>query len=167
MSGVSSPKFVKVGGSMVAKPVNIRVANSWKPVQNVRAYFYVTPSVSNYANGATVTITLRLNSGANAINSMQANMSYDSSKLQYVSSNVSSSNLDTNLQNTGGSGALSIALAKLGGSVTGDQLVSTLTFTAIATGSSSLSFTSGTGIAQASDSTNICDEKLGGMYTIT
>lgn len=166
MSGVSSPKLARVGGSMVAKPVNVRSGNAWKPIQNVRAYFYLTPTVGTYSNGSTVTVTVRENSYGIPINAIQADLTYDSAKLQFVSSVVSGSNLDNSIQNTGGSGTISIALAKMGSSVTGDQLVSVLTFTAIGTGRAAISFSAGTGIARTSDSGAVCDETLSAIFTI-
>lgn len=152
---------------MVAKPVNVRTGGGWQPVQNVTGMFYLTPDNGSYANGATITLSLRENSLATAVNSLQANLTYDATRLQFVSSDVSASPFSSSIQNTGGSGSIQIALTSLGSTVTGDQLVSTLTFTAIGTGTAAITFAAGSGIARASDSTNVCNQTLGGTYTIT
>ena len=151
---------------MVAKPINVRVGGVWEPVQNVTAMFYLTPDSGSYANGATITLSLRENSLSTAVNSLQANLTYDPAQLQFVSSDVSASPFTSSVQNTGGSGSVQIGLALLGSSVTGDQLVSTLTFTAIGTGSTAITFAAGSGIAEASDSANVCNQLLSGTYTL-
>ena len=168
MSSTSSPRYVNVGGSMVAKPINVRSSGGlWKPVQNVTAMFYLTPASGTYTNGSSLTVMLRENSLTTPVNSLQANLIYDAAKLQFVSSDATASPFTTSLQNSGGSGTVQIGLVNLSGSSTGDQLVSTLTFTVIGTGVTIIAFAAGSGIARASDSTNVCSQSLGGTYTLT
>jgi len=167
MSGTSSPRYVNVGGSMVAKPINVRSSGGlWKPVQNVIAMFYLTPASGSYTNGSTLTLTLRENSLNTPVNSLQANLTYDG-KLQFISSDTTGNPFGTVVQNTGGGGTVQIGMVSLSGSVTGDQLLSTLTFTVIGTGVTTIAFATGSGIARASDSANVCSQSLGGTYTLT
>lgn len=168
MSGVSSTKLVKTGGTMVAKPVNVRSSiGVWKPVQNVTGMFYLTPDTDSYANGATVTLVLCVNSLTTPVNSLQANLTYDGAKLQFVSSDVSASPFESSVQNTGGSGSVQIGLVSLDGTVVGDQVISTLKFTAIGTGATAITYASGCGLARASDSTNVLNQTLGATLTIS
>jgi hypothetical protein len=168
MSITPSVANVKVAGSMVAKPVNIRVGATWKAVKNVVAELYVTPGSGSYSIGNTVTVVLRENSFTTAVNSLQVNLTYPAGILQFVSSDVTGTPFDTPaFQNTNASGTVSITLLSLGGTITGDQLVSTLTFTVIAAGSATIAFAAGSGIARASDSTAILNQSLSGFYTTT
>ena len=166
MSVQPSIKNVKVGGSMVAKPVNVLSGGIWKPVQNIVAELYLTPRTGSFTTiGGTVTVMLRENSLTNPVNSFQANISYSSSVLQFQSSDQTGSLFEVSLQNTGGSGTIQISAASFDGNVTGDQLLSTITFTVLTHGTATLAFTTGSGVARASDSTNICNQQLGATFT--
>lgn len=128
---------------------------------------YITPASGNYTSGATVTITIRENSGSIPVNSVQANLTYPQAQLQFQSINTSSSPFTTTLQSTGGSGSVQIGVGNLGGSVTGDAVVATVTFTVIGTGTAQIQFAAGSGIAQTSDSSDICKKKIGSSYTLS
>ncbi len=128
----------------------------------------LTPASGSYANGATITVTIYEDSGANAVNGVQANLTYPASKLQYVSSsNSTSTAFPTSLQNTGGGGTVQIAAGNLSASSTGSQLVATVTFTAIATGSASIAFDNGSAVALTSNGTDILTGTTGSAFTIT
>lgn len=165
MSVLPSVKYVKVAGTMVAKPVNIRVAGTWKAIQNVTGELYVTPGSGSYAIGSTITMVLRENSFSTAVNSFQANLTYPTDLLQFVSSDTTGTAFEIPLQNTGGSGTISISLASFDGSVTGDQLISTISFTVLAAGTANVAFAAGSGIARTSDSTDILNQTLGAFYS--
>ncbi len=128
---------------------------------------YSSPSTGSYSNGATVTVQIRMNSGGTAVNAVQANLSYPATRLQFSSINTTGSPFTTTIQNSGGGGTVQLGVGILAGSTSGDQLVGTVTFTAISTGSATVAFTAGSGIARASDSTDICQNKVGATYTIT
>ncbi len=259
MSVLSSVKYVRVGGSMVVKPISARVSGAWNVVQGVAnapttilsdpgdtlatvswtvptntgklpitgytvtsspgnitatssspnatvtglsngvsytftvkannavgsgtasvassavmpapltGELYVSPSSGSYAVGATITVTIHEQSLTEAVNSVGAKLTYDPTLLQYVSSNVTGSPFDTAVQNSGGSGTVQIGSFNSSGSTTGDQLVATIAFTALAAGGAGLIFVTGpdSGIARASDSTDICNEKLGASFVIS
>lgn len=165
MSVQPSVKNVRVGGVMVAKPINVRVSSAWKAFANTTGELYLSPTSGGYHIGDTVTMAVRENSFTTAVNSVQANLTYNASVLQFQSSDISASPFEISVQNTGGSGTIQIALGSFDGSVTGDQLVSTVTFTVLATGTAAVAFTTGSGIARTSDSSDICNQKLGASYT--
>jgi|GEM_PF-6381674 len=167
MSVAPSVKYVKVGGSMVAKPVNVREAGTWTPVQNITAELYITPDSGTYTIGSTVTIVVRENSLATAVNSLQATFTYPAGLLQYQSTDVTGTPFDTPaFQSSGGSGTVAITLTSLGGSITGDNLVATVTFTVLGAGSATVAFDPSSGIARKTDSTNICNQMLGVVCTL-
>lgn len=144
-----------------------KLARRLQSVPVAGAELYITPASNSYSNGATVTITIRENSRSTQVNAVQANLTYPTARLQFQSINTSSSPFTTTLQSTGGSGNVQIGVGSLGSSVTGDAVVATVTFTAIATGSAQIQFAAGSGIAQTSDSTDICKKKTGSSYTIS
>lgn len=131
------------------------------------AELYITPATGSYTNGSTFTITIRENSGSTPVNAVQANLSYPTARLQFQSISTATSGFSDVLQSTGGSGTVQIGMGELGGSVTGDAIVATVTFSVVGTGSAAVQFTAGSGIAQTSDSTDICKKRTGATYTLS
>lgn len=128
---------------------------------------YLSPATGSFATGATVTVTIREDSWGTAVNTVQANLSYPPSLLQYESTSTSTSAFTTTIQNEGGTGTVQLGVGILAGSVTGDQIVGVVTFTALTAGSADVLFTAGSGIARESDSADICNQTVGATYTIT
>lgn len=131
------------------------------------AQLYLSPASGSVTNGNTVVVTIRENSYTDAVNTVQANLTYPTNRLSFQSIDTSASNFTTTVQSNGGSGTVQVGVGLLGNSLTGDQLVATMTFTAISAGSASIQFDTGSGIARASDSTDICQQKKGATYTIS
>lgn len=130
------------------------------------ASMYLSPGSTRVANGSYLTIYIYENSGGTAVNSVQANLSYTSSLLQFVSIG-SSSAFGIVAQNSGGGGSVKIARGALP-SVSGTQLVASVTFKALSSsGTASISFASGSAVVSASGSSNILGSKSGGSYTLT
>ena len=128
---------------------------------------YLSPAGGTFKVGSTVTVVIRENSLTTAVNTVQANVSYPTATLQFSAVNNTGSPFTTTIQSTGGSGLVQLGVGILGGSTTGDQLVGTITFTALAAGPAALTFSSGSGIASASTSTDVCQQENGATYTIT
>lgn len=127
----------------------------------------LSPSTATYASGATVVVTIRCNSGSTAVNAVQANLSYPTARLTFQSIDTSMSPFTTTMQSTGGSGSVQIGVGILAGSVTGNQIVGTVTFTAGSAGQAAVTFANGSGIADAATATDVCKNKVGASYTIT
>jgi hypothetical protein len=107
------------------------------------------------------------NSYAQAVNAVQANLTYPTARMTFQSIDTSHSNFTTTLQSTGGSGSVQIGVGLLGGSLTGQQEVARVTFTLASTGSAAVTFAAGSGIASADTATDICKKRTGATYTIT
>lgn len=131
------------------------------------AELYITPSTGAYSNGATVTITVRENSGDIPVNAVQANLSYPTARLQFQSISTATSAFTTTLQSSGGGGTVQIGVGLLGSSVTGNAIVATVTFTVIGAGATAIQFTAGSGIAATSDSSDVCGKRTGANYTLS
>jgi hypothetical protein len=127
---------------------------------------YITPPSGNYTVGDTVVFTIREDSSAVAVNAVQANISYPTATLRFLSASTASGAFTTQVQNTGGGGTVQIGAGLLAGSVTGDQIVATVTFRVVGNGSASLAFITGSLIASAASSTDICKVKMGASATL-
>ncbi|MEO7904315.1 MAG: cohesin domain-containing protein [Candidatus Saccharimonadales bacterium] len=128
---------------------------------------YLTPVTGIFATGATFTMTIKEDSRSVAVNAIQANLTYPTTRLEFISINTSTSPFTTTVESTGGSGSVKIGVALLGGSRTGDQIVATVTFKASTSGSAVVSFAAGSVIASEADSTDICQLRQDANYTIS
>jgi len=126
----------------------------------------LSPSSGSYSVSGSLVITVDENSGTDAINAAEADLTYNSSELQFVSA-ACSSTFGLSGQASGGSGTVSLACADANSTVTGAQTVGTVTFTVISGGSSVIAFASTSSLILASNQTNVWDGlTTGGTYTI-
>jgi hypothetical protein len=130
------------------------------------ATMYLSPSSGTYDVGDSFNVAVHEDSGSTAVNAVQANLSYSTSKLQYVSY-TSSSAYNVEAESSSSGGTLKFARASITPR-TGDQVVVTVKFKALAA-------TSGTGVSIASGSsvnandgsgTNILSGTSGGTYKV-
>lgn len=130
----------------------------------------LSPSSGSHDIGTNFTVTVYENS-TDQVNGVDAIMTYDQAKLQFVSIDTSTSGFDFAASATGGSGTVSISRASFAGAgfVTGSQVVGTVTFKAlVGSGTTSINFSPTSNIASKSDSTNIwTGGTTGGTYTLT
>lgn len=99
---------------------------------------YISPGTSSVQINSNVTVAIRINPGT-SVDSVEAQLQYDSSKLQFVSINDSGSAFTLPLAQSGGGGTVSIERGIIG-SVTSDALVARVVFRALTgSGSTSLS----------------------------
>lgn len=139
-----------------------------------------SPFPSPVPLGSNFTVTIHENSLTDQINAVEAAITYDATKLQYVSSNIA---INTNFNGaavppTGScllpsvsSGSIIFDCAHNGvngvGFITGDQPIATVTFTAIATGSTSINFGASSSTQTATTpTTKIFPTTTGNTYTI-
>ncbi len=126
-------------------------------------------SSSSHDLGTTFTVTVTENS-PDQINAVQANLTYDNTKLEYVNIDASSSSFDFTLPSSGGGGTVKIARGVSGGkTLTGSQTVAKVTFKVlVGSGSSAVSFATDSAIVRPSDGQNVWDGNItGGTYTFT
>jgi hypothetical protein len=130
---------------------------------------YLNPaSVVLGANG-TFTVDVRENSSTTAVNAVQANFSYPTGLLTFVSIDTTGTAFSIQAENTGGSGQVKLGRGTTT-AVTGDQLVGKVTFQAGATGgAATLAFVSGTALVSSTTNQDILGSLAatgGGTYTI-
>ena len=126
----------------------------------------LSPASLSVNHGDNFTVEIRENSNTEAVNAVQANLSYDDSKLAFVSIDATGGAFNLQFESTGGGGSIRIGRASTVDR-TGNQLVAKVTFTArLNPGATTVSFTAGTAIVRSSDATDILGSSIGGMYTI-
>jgi hypothetical protein len=111
---------------------------------------FINPAAPSVTSGQNVTIDIRENSGAVQVNAVQANLSYDPTKLQYVGVDGTGADFTLNAITDAGNGSLNLTRSVSGGEapLTGDKLIAHVTFKAIAgSGVASISFATGSAIA--------------------
>jgi hypothetical protein len=124
----------------------------------------LSPASANVSQGSTITINIYENSGADAVDSVQANLTYPANLLDFVSI-ASSSAFSVVAQSTGGGGGVQVARGALP-AVTGSQLVASVRFKAKAnSGSAVITFAAGSTIV--SGGADIPTSTKGSTITLT
>jgi hypothetical protein len=119
---------------------------------------YLSPGSRTVAQGATFTVAIRVGAGA-GVNAAQADLAYPADLLDYVSASYGGSAFSVQAASSGGGGSVHLARGSLS-TLTGDQLLATLTFRAkVAAGSANIAFVGGSGLA--SDGADVPSSKAG------
>jgi hypothetical protein len=129
---------------------------------------YFNPPSQGFSVGSNVTIDIRENSGSAGVNAVQANFSYPTDKLTFVSADGSGSGFTTEAQSTGANGQVSLARGVIG-SLTGDQLIAKVTFKVNIAGVANLTYVNGTSLVSSSTNQNIIGSLSAdglGVYTL-
>ncbi len=126
------------------------------------------PASGSYAKEASFTVTVHETS-TEQVNAVQADLTYDQTKLQFVSVDMSTSAFDLNVPNSNGNGSVKISAAKSGSSLSGDQIVGKVTFKAlVGSGSTSINFANSSAIVGESPIQDVWDHNpSGGTYSLT
>jgi hypothetical protein len=129
---------------------------------------YFNPPTQGYTVGSNITIEIRENSASTGVNAVQANFSYPSDKLTFVSADGSTSGFTTQAQSVGGNGTVTLARGVIG-SLTGDQLIAKVTFKVNIAGTANLSFVNGSALISSTTNQNIISSLSAdgtGVYTL-
>lgn len=129
----------------------------------------LSPSSGSYAQGASFTVALYENSGSVATPGVEAIMTYDASKLDFVSADTSGGVFtDCPVAPSGGNGTVSFQCLKYGQTFTGNQKVGNITFKSKAgTGSAVINFASNSGIYDAASGNIWNGATVAGAFTLT
>jgi len=155
------------GAGGTSQPVTATVTVSAPQVPPAPTIYFNPPS-QGYSVGSTITLDVRENSGTAGVNAVQANFSYPANLLTFVSADGSSSGFTTQAQSTGANGQVTLARGVIG-NLTGDQLISKVTFTVSGAGVANLSFINGTSLINATTNQNIISSLSAdgvGVYTL-
>lgn len=138
------------------------------PVQ-ANGTMWLTPATTSVVSGSNLVMQIRENSGNVGVNAVQADLTYDPTQLEYVSADGAGADYSLSAVTQATSGSLKLTRSLSGGepALTGDRLVSTVTFRAVAaSGSSMVTFVSTSAIAAVSG-TNALKQTNGATITIT
>ena len=116
----------------------------------------LTVTGGSVQQGNTITAVVRENS-TDPVVSVQADLVFDTSKLECVSVDGASSAFSVQYQGACGAGTVSIARGTAGTTLTGTQTVAVVTFRAIATGSAAISFAPSSGLYRSPDAAAVWD----------
>jgi chitodextrinase len=138
------------------------------------AQVYVTPATATYQIGDDVAIQVRENGNGTAVNSAQVGLEYPASQLQFTSIDGTGSAFSDDLTpGTQSSGEVVISRFTTSASYTTDELIATIHFTALTSGSVPLTFSNSCQGSTASDCTGLGSNgttvgvtATGGTYTV-
>lgn len=136
---------------------------------------FVAPNTRLYLNPASKTViqdtsfgvAVRVDTGGEEVNAVQANLTYPADRLEFVSIDPAGSAFEITAQSVGGNGSIKISRGTLT-PVTGDKLIATVNFKALSgDGSAEVVFASGSAVSRYSDSTDVMNGTDGGTYSFS
>lgn len=128
----------------------------------------LSPTTQSLKVNDTFTVTVAVNPAGDAIIGAQIKLSYDASKLQYVSHTENTSPLDSSLQSSVTTGALDITRVSFGSTPSTTFTFLQVTFKAVASGSPTVKILTGTETTRASDGSNSWNAvQTTATYTVT
>lgn len=111
--------------------------------------------------GKIVYVTVRSNT-SDLVNAVQANLSYPSDKLQFLSISSGSSPFSIAAGSSGGGGSVQIARGVIGQGLSGSQFIATVSFKALASnGTADVSVAGGSSLVRSSDQANVMSSSSG------
>jgi len=125
-------KSIKILGLALVLVFSLFPQNAFAGSANV----YVSPGSSSVTLGNNVTVQVRMNSGTDEINTAQARINFDPSRLEYKSFSAGDFQ---QVSTSSGSGWFEFAGAILGSTTSGDKRIFSITFKSLKTGSAVLS----------------------------
>lgn len=141
------------------------------PAVAAGAFFYFDPAVGTSAVNSAFSITIKINSGAQAINAAEGAISFDAAKLQVVSLSKTNSifnfwTTEPAYSNIAGNIVFGGGVPRPGFNGTGGNVI-TVNFRTKAVGSAQLLFTSGAILANDGKGTNVLSSMSSGNFTIS
>jgi hypothetical protein len=125
------------------------------PVHAAAGRLYLKTDSLNVNTGETVTVGIRVDTGGDLINSVQANLTYPADRLEYVGASSEGTAFPVQAEEVGGSGKVAIARGSIP-KVSGDQLVATVRFRVKAgSGRAVIAIGPGSAMVRSSDNANI------------
>jgi hypothetical protein len=127
----------------------------------------LSPATGKLSKGKTIKVSIWEDSGTQSVNAVQANLTYDATKLQFVSIDSSGSAFSIEAQAKSSSGNVLIARGQLS-PIKGKQFVSAVTFKALgSSGKANISFAPGSVLVRSTDNKNILTTSYGANFNLT
>lgn len=128
------------------------------------ASFSLSPASGNFGQGQAFTVAVNVNTGGEAVNAVEAVLTFPADKLKANFISHSGSGFDINAESTVGSGVVRIAKGKLPPGVVGSRRVASVGFTALSGGTASIGVSGS--VLRESDSANILGGASGATFNI-
>jgi len=133
------------------------------------ASFSLTPSSGSYVVGSDLTVTV-YETSSDPVNAVEADLTYDQTKLQYSSVDMSQTAFTLGVPNSNGNGSVKLIAAEQAGSgYTGQQVVGSVTFKVLASsGTTSINIANTSQLVLYPGGTAVSGVTFsGGTYTLT
>lgn len=129
----------------------------------------LSPASGSYSTGANFVVSIIATSDTDSMGTVDARLTYDPSKLTFVSVNNSGGAFTNCFENSGGNGSVTLTCSKLSTALSGKQKVGEATFTTKVSGTATINFGTNSLILKGDGgSTNLWDGNTsGGTYTVT
>ena len=149
--------ILSLGTLFLVSPQKVQAAGS----------LYLSPGARSVAQGANFSIGVRINTGGDPVNGVQANLAYPANMLDFIGISASGTAFEIQAEAAGGGGAVRIARGTLSPK-SGDRLVATVTFRAkLSSGSAAVSFAGGSAVVRSTDNADILAGSSGGTYSFS
>lgn len=126
----------------------------------------LSPASGSYGQGQKFTVSINVNTGGDAVNAVEAVVTFPADKLKADYVSHSGSGFDIVAESTVGSGVVRISKGKMPPSVVGSRRVATVGFTALSQGSASVAITGESKVLREADSGNILSGTGGATFNI-
>jgi hypothetical protein len=146
--------FASIGTYMY---VNSRAAGT--------ASMSVVPANQTLSSGSTLTLTIQENSNNDAVNAIQADLTYDQTKLKCNSIDTSIGAFAIKVKAECSNGVINIASGS-STAVSGVQTIAVISMSTIANGTATVNFSNTSAIVRANDTSNVLGILNGASYTI-
>lgn len=135
------------------------------PSSAAAARLYFAPSSKEAPSGTVLSVAIRVDTGGDSVNAVQANLVFPADKLEVVLMSMEGSAFDVQAENVSGAGFVRLARGVIT-PVTGDKMVGIVVFRARATsGEALVSFADGSAVVRSTDNKDILTDKPAGRYT--
>jgi hypothetical protein len=158
-------KLTRIIYALLAAVVLVPAAAGAASAPTSTSKLYLQPASATVAAGSELHVAVRVTS-TEAVNAVQSNLNYPANILEYESVDSTGTAFDVTAPTKGGSGSVQIARGAMK-PVTGDALVATVVFKAIAHGSASVEFAAGSAVPRSADAKDTLGTRTGGNYTVT
>ena len=127
----------------------------------------VDPGSKTVSKGQTIKAAIRLNTGSQHVNAVQANLTYPADKFDFVSIDSKGSAFAIEAQSKGGNGKIEIARGSIASVKSSNVLIAYVNLRAKSSGKKlSVAFTNGTVVVSSQTNLNILQKKNNGTFVI-
>ena len=131
------------------------------------ARLYLEPAQRTVQQADSLVVAVRVDTGTEPVNAVQANLSYPADKLELTDISYTGSAFGIEAESSGGSGTIRMGRGSIQAQ-TGNLLFASLTFRAlIGSGSAAVNFTDGSSVVRSTDNQDILASTGNGTYSFS